>query len=179
MGNGEHILISLAARHAENIFAGHKLVELRRRTMHVLPGTTVWIYVKLPVGSIIGRVKVRAVHVSSPAILWRKFGSVSGLSRREFFDYFNGVVQGVALVLEDAERLHRSLSLKVLRDFLDGFQPPQFFSRLGAQHPLLGVVTTHFSVSPSSDSLTPSPKTSPNMPTMSTSSERPPSLACK
>lgn len=142
MGNGEHILMSLAPRHAENIFSGRKQVELRRRTMHIAPGTTVWIYVKVPVGSIIGRVMIRGVHASSPAALWRRFGSVSGLSRSEFFDYFNGVAAGVALVLENAERLHRSLSLDALRDLADGFQPPQFFARLDAEHPLLGAFTT-------------------------------------
>lgn len=140
MGNGEHILISLASRHAENIFSGRKQVELRRRTMNVAPGTTVWIYVKLPVGSIAGRVKIGAIHASSPAALWRRFGSVSGLSRKEFFDYFTGVAAGVALVLENAERLNRSLSLDALRDLADGFHPPQFFSRLGAHHPVLGAV---------------------------------------
>lgn len=141
MSNGENILISLESRHAENIFAGNKRVELRRRNMNVRPGTTIWIYVKLPIGSIIGRVRIGAVHASSPTALWRRFGSVSGLSRSEFFDYFNGVTQGVALVLEDAERLHRSLSLEVLREIAKGFQPPQFFARLTAQHPLLGAVT--------------------------------------
>lgn len=141
MGNEEHILISLTARHADNIFSGHKQVELRRRTMRVAPGTTVWIYVKLPVGSIIGQARIRAIHASSPAALWRRFGSVSGLSRSEFFDYFDGVVEGVALVLEDAKRLRNSLSLDVLRELASGFQPPQFFARLGAQHPFLGAVT--------------------------------------
>jgi predicted transcriptional regulator len=140
MGNGEHILISLAARHADNIFAGRKQVELRRRIMHVEPGTIVWIYVKLPIGSIIGRVKVVSVHASSPATLWRRFGPISGLSRSEFFDYFNGVEQGVALVLEDAERLPSSLSLEALREIDDSFQPPQFFVRLTAQHPVLELV---------------------------------------
>jgi predicted transcriptional regulator len=138
----EHILISLAPRHAENILSGHKQVELRRRTMHVVPGTTVWLYVKLPVGSIVGRVRIGAIHESSPAALWRRFGVVSGLCRKEFFDYFNGVAAGVALVLENAERLHRSLSLDVLRGLAAGFQPPQFFARLGAQHPLLEAVTS-------------------------------------
>lgn len=138
MGSGEHILMSLAPRHAENIFSGCKHVELRRRTMRIAPGTTVWIYVKVPVGSIIGRVKIGAIHASSPSALWRRFGSVSGLSRSEFFDYFNGVAAGVALVLENAERLHRVFSLSALRELADGFQPPQFFVRLGAEHPLLG-----------------------------------------
>ena len=146
MGNGEHILISLASRHAENIFAGRKLVELRRRTMNVVPGTTVWIYVKLPVGSIIGRVKVGAVHVLSPTTLWRRFGSVSGLTRAEFFDYFDGVAQGVALVLQEAEGLGTSLPLDMLREITDGFQPPQFFARLSAQQPLLGSLQLHLCV---------------------------------
>ncbi|MFA6311081.1 MAG: hypothetical protein WCV99_18105 [Sterolibacterium sp.] len=137
---GEHILISLTSRHAENIFAGNKQVELRRRPMNVAPGTTVWIYVKLPVGSIIGRVKIGAVHALSPMTIWRRFGAVSGLSRKEFFGYFDGVTKGVALVLEDAERLQCSLSLDALREISDGFQPPQFFVRLNAQHPVFGAV---------------------------------------
>lgn len=139
MAKDEHILISLSPRHAENIFAGRKQVELRRRTMNVLPGTIVWVYVKVPVGSIVGRAKIRAIHVSSPTALWRQFGPVSGLSRSEFFDYFNGVAGGVALVLENVERLHRALSLEALRQLAAGFQPPQFFARLGAKHPFLSI----------------------------------------
>lgn len=140
MGKSEHILISLAPRHAENIFSGRKQVELRRRTMHVAPGTTVWIYVKLPVGSIVGRVRIGAIHASSPSTLWRRYGSVSGLTRSEFFDYFSGVAKGIVLVLENAKRLNRSLPLEVLREHADGFQPPQFFARLDAQHPLLDAI---------------------------------------
>ncbi len=141
MDSGEHILISLAAQHADNIFAGRKQVELRRRSMNVAPGTTVWVYVKLPVGSIVGRVKVKAVHASSPTTLWRRFGAVSGLTRREFFDYFSGVAKGIALVLEDAKRSRRELSLESLREVASGFQPPQFFVRLMPTHPVLAAVT--------------------------------------
>jgi predicted transcriptional regulator len=141
MSDAQHILISLASRHADKIFSGQKQVELRRRPMHVAPGATVWIYVKLPVGSIVGRVKVEAVHASSPASLWRRFGLVSGLSRREFFEYFRGVTQGFALVLEGAQLLRRSLSLDTLRKATKRFQPPQFFIRLTADHPVLGAVT--------------------------------------
>ncbi len=141
MAHKHDILISLAARHAEKIFAGEKQVELRRRAMRVAPGATVWIYVKLPVGSIVGRARVEAVHASSPASLWRRFGMVSGLSKEEFFDYFKGVAQGFALVLEQARRLRRSLSLELLRRIAEGFNPPQFFIRLTAEHPLLVAVT--------------------------------------
>lgn len=141
MDNDEHILISLESRHAENIFAGHKRVELRRRTMNVSPGATLWIYVKLPVGSIVGHARIGKVHASSPVALWRRYGPVSGLSRREFFEYFNGTEQGVALVLEQSTRLQISLSLAELRKLDGGFQPPQFFARLNSEHPLHEAVT--------------------------------------
>lgn len=141
MGNNEHILISLESRHAENIFAGHKRVELRRRTMNVSPGATLWIYVKLPVGSIVGHARIGKVHASSPNALWRRYGPVSGLSKHEFFEYFGGAKQGVALVLEQSTRLRTSLSLEALRKVDEGFQPPQFFARLTSEHPLHKAVT--------------------------------------
>lgn len=142
MSNEEHILISLIPRHAKNIFDGHKHVELRRRTMHIAPGTTAWIYVKLPVGAITGRVKISAIHTSSPTALWRRFGAVSGLSRSEFFDYFSGVTEGVALELVDTKELRQSISLTSLREISSSFQPPQFFARLIASNPVLKVVMT-------------------------------------
>lgn len=140
MNDKQHILISLASRHADKIFSGQKQVELRRRPMCVGPGATVWIYVKLPVGSIVGRARIEAVHASSPASLWRRFGSMSGLSKQEFFAYFAGVKKGFALVLEGAQRLRQSLSLEALRKAAKRFQPPQFFIRLTADHPVFGVV---------------------------------------
>lgn len=141
MAHKQDILISLASRYAQKIFAGEKHVELRRRTMRVVPGATVWIYVKLPVGSIVGRATVEAVHASSPASLWRRFGLVSGLSKEEFFEYFKGVTQGFALVLEGARRLRRTLSLDSLRRIAADFNPPQFFIRLTTEHPLFTLVT--------------------------------------
>jgi predicted transcriptional regulator len=137
---GEHILISLEERHAVNIFAGIKHVELRRRSMNVAIGTTVWIYVKLPVGSVMGRSRVSACHSLAPSTLWRRFAAVSGLTHKEFTDYFEGVSKGFALSLEDAERLPLSISLQALRQVSTGFQPPQFFMRLGAGGVLLNTL---------------------------------------
>ncbi|MBI1888198.1 MAG: transcriptional regulator [Nitrosomonadales bacterium] len=139
MKNEEHILISLTPRHAENIFDGHKHVELRRRTMHISPGTTAWIYVKLPTGAITGRVTIAAIHTSSPAVLWCRFGTVSGLSKSEFFDYFSGVTEGVALELSDTKELRQPISLSSLREIKSSFQPPQFFVRLIASNPVLKI----------------------------------------
>lgn len=140
MAKKEHIIISLDSRHAENIFEGRKHVELRRRKMHVEPGATALIYVKQPVGSIVGRVTISSIYASSPTKLWREYGSVSGLGRAEFFEYFHGATNPVALLLEGAKRYRSALSLEDIRRLSGTFQPPQFFSRLQPHHPVLAAV---------------------------------------
>jgi predicted transcriptional regulator len=136
MTDDEHILISLESRHADRIYAGTKRVELRRRPINVLPGTRVWIYEKVPVGSITGSARVKAVHIAAPTKLWQEFGNVSGLSRSEFFDYFSNVTNACALVLQSATPVKRPMPLSTLRELAHGFQPPQFFLRLDRTHPL-------------------------------------------
>lgn len=141
MANSEHILISLAPRHAKNIFDGIKHIELRRRPMKVEPGTIVWIYVTLPVGVLMGRAKIAALHTASPSSLWRKFGPVSGLARNEFLGYLDGLAEGVVLVLEDVKALREPLSLEALRAIAEGFNPPQFFIRIDEEHPFFPSLT--------------------------------------
>lgn len=141
MANSEHILISLAPRHAKNIFDGVKHIELRRRPMNVEPGTVVWIYVTLPVGMLMGRAKIAALHTASPNSLWKKFGSVSGLAKSEFLGYLSGLSQGVVLALEDVKALREPLSLKALRSLAKGFNPPQFFIRISEEHPFFTTLT--------------------------------------
>lgn len=143
MADKKNILISLEPRHAKNIYAGAKRVELRRRTMHVTPGTIVWIYEKVPVGSITGSATVTAVHTASPAQLWRRFGSVTGLSKTEFFTYFAGLTVACALILDDAQHLQQPLPLASLKNATGNFQPPQFYIRLASAHPVLLALHTH------------------------------------
>jgi predicted transcriptional regulator len=130
MKTREDVLISLEERHANNIFAGIKRVELRRRTMHVEVGTVIWIYVKQPVGCVVGQVVVEATHQLSPSQIWKRFGPCSGLKKSEFFAYFDGLTQAFVLELKDARKLAEVVTLSMLRDAAGGFHPPQFFSRL-------------------------------------------------
>lgn len=136
MADNESILISLESRHADRIYAGTKLVELRRRPMNVSPGTRIWIYEKVPVGSITGSVIVKAVHTGTPKKLWKEFGAMSGLSRLEFFDYFTDVTNACALVLHTAVVMRTPMPLSTLREIDSAFQPPQFFLRLHQEHPV-------------------------------------------
>jgi len=137
----ESILISLETRHANGIYAGTKQVELRRRPMNVVPGTTVWIYEKVPVGSITGSAVIKAVHTATPNKLWKQFGAISGLSKAEFFEYFSDVTNACALELHCAAQVDCPMPLSTLRELDCSFQPPQFFTRLHQAHPVQLAIT--------------------------------------
>lgn len=128
----QHVLISLDKRHATNILSGTKQVELRRRTMQVEPGSTIWFYVKKPVGAVIGFATVGTTYSAAPSTVWRKYGPVSGLSKSEFMRYFDGAVVASAMVLSNSKKLKTPVTLDSLRAAVPGFHPPQFYCRLKA-----------------------------------------------
>ena len=132
----DQVLISLENRHSENIFSTSKKVEFRRRPMNVSPGAVVWLYVKVPVGAVVGSVLVSSVHNLAAETLWRRFGQVSGLSKHELLEYLSGVQKGFALELTNARRLAKPISLAELRRMAPGFHPPQFFINISKQHAL-------------------------------------------
>jgi predicted transcriptional regulator len=141
MNEAAHALISLEERFAEGILNGIKLVELRRRPMRLSMGTTIWMYVKVPVGKVVGSAQVHSLHALAPQTLWRRYGDVSGLDRAEFFDYFSGVARGFVLVLRNPVRLPSPFPLERLRSLSDGFQPPQFFQHLAGDSALVAALS--------------------------------------
>jgi predicted transcriptional regulator len=136
-----HALISLEERFAEGILNGTKLVELRRRPMRLSVGTTIWLYVKVPIGEVTGSAVVGSMQSLAPATLWRRYGAVSGLSKAEFLQYFEGKQQGFVLILDKPKRLTCPVSLERLRLLNGAFQPPQFFQHLDGQGPLVSAFT--------------------------------------
>ena len=137
MSAPHNFLISLEERHANSILEGTKTVEFRRRPMHVVIGAAVWIYVKMPVGSVVGCAKVIGLHTLAPSTMWNRFGAVSGLQRQEFFDYFSGLERAFALGLGEPTQLASPIPLSKLRDLSSGFHPPQFFANVASDGPLL------------------------------------------
>lgn len=137
MSAPHNFLISLEDRHATRILDGTKTVELRRRPMHVAIGAVVWIYVKMPLGSVVGCATVTGLHTLAPGTLWDRFGAVSGLQQHEFFEYFSGLPKAFAMELSKPTRLATPVSLTTLREVAKGFHPPQFFVNVASDGPLL------------------------------------------
>jgi predicted transcriptional regulator len=124
------ILISLAPRHADNVLSGRKTVELRRRPLHIQPGTRVWIYTKSPRARIDALAVAATIVHGSPEELWANFGSQLALTRSHYEEYMSGCVTGCAIVLTSVSRLQKAIALDNVRAFIAGFHPPQFFKKL-------------------------------------------------
>lgn len=128
------ILISVAPDYSRAILRGHKTVELRRRRFDVAVGTRIWLYSKLPVGSIEATAIVEGICEATPETLWTQFKLVAGITRAAFDDYFQGCNQGYAVMLRDVGPVLPALNLSQLRAEFNGFHPPQFFKRLSCHH---------------------------------------------
>lgn len=137
-----NILISLEPRHARNILSGLKKVELRRRAPRVSPGTVIFMYAKMPEGSVVGRATIKEIHEASPQKLWNRFKKDAGVSKAEFFDYFASRCIGVAIELAETKRFENPVSLEQLRMADAFFQPPQFFKHLRTEAFVTAAVTS-------------------------------------
>jgi predicted transcriptional regulator len=130
MNFSPNILISIHTRHLENMLAGHKTVELRRRALRVVPGTRVWIYCTHPTSQVRAVATIKIILTAPPIEIWDQYGARSGLLKTEFDSYFDKAQIGCAIVLSDIRRLSSPLALATIRKSVKRFQPPQFFKRL-------------------------------------------------
>lgn len=123
---GRLAVMSIKPQFAEEILAGTKLVEFRKRRL-APDVTTVMIYSTMPVGRLVGVFDVAGYDVGSPTAIWERHKHHAGISRSGYRDYYRGHASAVAIEVADARRLARSLLLSELDA---GLRPPQSFCYL-------------------------------------------------
>lgn len=124
------LVISIRPRFAEMIFDGRKTVELRRVCPRISAGDLALVYVSSPIKELQGAFEVAKVISISPMALWRRVGSKSGITKKEFLYYFQDKVKAHALVVKRAWKLPVPIRLSTLRKRKGGFRPPQSFHYL-------------------------------------------------
>ncbi len=124
------LFLSLRPRFAELLLSGHKSVELRRIRPDVAPGASVLLYASSPTMKLVGHAQVAEVKVAPTAQIWKEHGHQTGITRKEYDDYLDGLEEGVAITLVNIRRLKKPRPLKDLRDRIAGFQPPQSYRYL-------------------------------------------------
>lgn len=129
MRKSAEAVISLHRDYANALLAGTKTVELRRRFPDLPSGTRLWIYIVQPTGAIAGHVTLKDIRRASPASIWRRHASETGIDYKAFTAYFKDAVEAVAIEVTAAERTIL-ISLDALRRMRKNFHPPQIVARL-------------------------------------------------
>ena len=108
---GRSALMSIKPQFAKAIMAGTKKVELRHKPMadnitHAI------IYPTKPDGLIIGAFGIDGYVTATPNSIWRRFGSVSGITRDGFFSYFDGRETATAILVGQLSRPPKPIPLQ-------------------------------------------------------------------
>lgn len=120
------VLLSITPEFAEMIAIGSKTIELRRRFPEIPEGSWIYFYVTLPVGAVQGRARVAQIDAATPATLWQRYSTKTGLARNRFNAYFAYCDKGFAVRLTGYEALG-SVDLVKLRSIIPGFVAPQSY----------------------------------------------------
>ena len=136
----KQVLISLTPTYGELVLSGSKTVELRNRIVRIEPRTTVWMYVKLPVGEIVAHADVKLVIHDSPLVIWECYREHMCIDRAEFEKYVCDRVLVSAIVLQRLRKLNEPVSIAGIRRRVHAFQPPQFYSHIAPDSGLFRVL---------------------------------------
>jgi predicted transcriptional regulator len=127
MTTNHALLLSIRPRFAISIFSGCKTVEFRRVKPRIQAGDLVVVYASGSIKGIIGAFEVAGVTAAVPNAIWQKYDGVSGLTKKEFDDYFDGANVGYAIRIRKYWRLPEPIPLNTLRQRYAGFRPPQSY----------------------------------------------------
>lgn len=114
-------ILSIRPEYVKAILEGNKRYEFRKKPFKKNV-KEVLVYATKPVGKIVCKFYIESVIQDTPENLWEDFGDLSGLSRDEFFAYFEGKEKGTAIEIKKVEKFPEPIDPKKL---LSDFRPPQ------------------------------------------------------
>lgn len=123
----QQFVLSVRPQYSDKILKGQKTVELRRRFPVVAPRSTIaYIYSTSPERAMVGFVEIKDVKELSVEKIWDEYKDTAFIEEKDFYNYFQGLTSGFALIFEEVQRFSRKIPLHELRDRF-GFEPPQSF----------------------------------------------------
>ena len=122
------LLLSVKPRFAEKVLRGEKTIELRRvRPQRIGPCDTILLYATAPLALFVGFCRITEVLVDSPEALWPKVRGLAGVTREEYFRYFQDARSATGIVIEQPVPFVDDFSLDDSRRYVPGFMPPRSF----------------------------------------------------
>jgi predicted transcriptional regulator len=122
-----NVLLSINPKFVEAIVDGTKRYEFRRTIFRRRDVEKAFIYCTSPVQRVIGAFQIGRILEDTPSRLWADLKSLSGLSKRDYLEYFHGSQKAYAIEIRDFYAYDEPLDP---RELDPGFVPPQSFAYL-------------------------------------------------
>lgn len=128
---GGDLLVSMKPKYAEQILAGSKLVEIRKRFSQRWIGCKAILYSSSPQKALVGEATVRSVTTGTPTDIWSKFHTNLGCTSDEFERYVGPAKEVCAITLDDVFPYKQPVSLSQIAYLLgEDLRPPQSYCDL-------------------------------------------------
>lgn len=119
-----NVLLSVKPKYAEEIVAGRKKYEFRKAIFRREDVARVYVYSSSPVRKIVASFEIKQILSGSPCKIWALCGTQAGISKREFFNYFEDSDVAFAIKISNLRNFPKPINPYAL---FDGFRPPQSF----------------------------------------------------
>jgi len=117
------LLMSIRPVYVDQIAAGAKRFEFRRRFSEAHDGARVHVYATLPTAAVVGTFTIGGIHHDVLGEIW-KLARLTPITEQDFGAYFAGARDGWAIGIRDYQPLE-PIPLTKLRSF--GINPPQSY----------------------------------------------------
>lgn len=123
----KNVIISIKPEYATKIIDGEKKIELRRKfPLQETEGGIALIYASSPIQKIIGYAIIKEVKKLTINDLWKKFGKQACVTKNFFMEYFDGLDEGFALILDSPVKLEAPLGIRRMESEFSVSAPQSF-----------------------------------------------------
>ncbi|MBU7023832.1 MAG: hypothetical protein HXS40_06660 [Theionarchaea archaeon] len=118
-----NVLLSVKPYYAERILDGEKKYEFRRRIFRK-DVESIYIYSTSPVKRIVGMLRMEKILEGTVEMIWEECSSDAGLSREEYFCYFENKEKAFAIKIKEVQAFDEPIDPHTI---CEDFVPPQSF----------------------------------------------------
>lgn len=137
------MLISIKPEYTKKIFRGEKNFELRKTYPKAHSGMIAIMYASYPKSGFIGHFTVGKIIKEDKKNLWDKYHEQLGISHTKYNLYFKNYISGVAIEIIDPVLWKNEVPLAKIKKYLQNFSPPQSYSFISRDHPLVHFLKTN------------------------------------
>lgn len=121
---GKSVLLSIKPKYVESILNGEKKFEFRKASFQSKDVEEVYVYSSSPVKKIVGKFLLKDTISGTPQEIWDKCSDLGGISKDEFFKYYQGKSEAYSLCISDLEIFKEAVCPYTK---FKKFYPPQSF----------------------------------------------------